>query len=153
MDIMNFITQPQVLITIAVVIMLLWRISYGYRNGLVSELLEIAALAVAVVIITVSADAIDRLLGHGSLNIIRMIIRIAIVVAIYRVIQGIAKGAKNIGKIPILGSANRFLGAAFGFIEVYIWMYILGYIIGYDFGGAVSYTLNGIADMTGRINF
>ena len=147
MEIMNFITQPQVLVTVAVLIMLLWRISYGYRNGLVAELLEIAALAVAFAVLMITADTFNQIFSHGNLHIVKMIIRIAIVVAIYRVIQGLSRGSKGVGKIPIVGSANRLLGAGFGLVETYIWVYTLNFIIGYDFEGAVKYTISGIASL------
>ena len=147
MDIMTFVTQPQVLVTIAILIMLLWRISYGYRNGIVAELLEIAGLAVAFVVLMLTADVFDRLFSGGSLHIVQMIIRIVIVVAIYRVIQGLTRGAKGVRKIPIVGTTNRLLGVVFGFVETYIWVYLLDFILGYDFGGAVTYTVTGIFDL------
>ncbi len=147
MDIMKFITQPQVLVTIATIIMLSWRIAYGYKNGLIAELLEIAAIAVGFVILIISADVFDQIFKHGNLHVLGMIIKIAIVVAIYRVIQGISNGSKDAKKIPVVGSANRFLGAAFGIIETYIWVRALNYVIGYDFEGAVKYTIAGIVNI------
>ena len=145
MEIMNFVTQPQVLVTIAVVIMLLWRISYGYKNGLVSELLEIAALAVGFAVLTMSADTVNKFLAHEKLHIIAIVIRLAVVVAIYRVIQGISKGSKGVRKIPLVGKTDGLLGAAFGFVEVYIWIRLLKFVIGYDIEAAITYTINGIA--------
>ena len=147
MDIMTFITQPQVLVTIAALIMLSWRIAYGYKYGLVAELLEIAAIAVGFAVLIMSANAFSQVLGHGNFHIVSMIIRIAIVVAIYRIIQAISKGTHGNGKIPIAGLANKLLGAGFGIIETYIWLRTLNYIIGYDFEGAVKYTIAGIVNM------
>ena len=120
MDLMNFVSQPQVLVSLAVLIILLWRISDGYKNGLVSELLTIAALAVGFVAILVSADTLNKLLNGGKLPVVATVIRIVIIIAIYRAIKGIAAGAKGIKSIPIVGSANKLLGAAFGIVETYI---------------------------------
>ncbi len=147
MDILNFVTQSQVLVTIAVLIMLAWRISYGCKNGLVAELLEIVALAVGLVAIILSADVIDQIFEKGNFHVLQMIIRIAIVVVIYRMIQGISRGSRGIKNIPVLGGANRLLGGAFGIVETYIWVRVLNYIIGYDFNGAVRYTFAGIVNM------
>ncbi len=149
MEIIDFITKPQVLITLAALIVLMWRISYGLRNGFIAELLEIAALAVGFVIINLSAGALNSIFHEGKLNILGSIVRIAIVVAIYRVIQGITKGIQGARGIPIVGKANKLLGALFGVVEVYIWIYLLNYIIGFDFIGAVKYT---IVTITSYIN-
>ncbi len=149
MEVINFITKPQVLITLAAIIVLLWRISYGFKNGFVAELLEIAALAIGFVIINLSAGALNSVFHEGKLNVLGSIIKIAIVVAIYRVIQGITKGVQGSRGIPIVGTANKLLGALFGVAEVYIWIYLLNYIIGFDFIGAVKYT---IVTIVGLIN-
>ncbi len=147
MDIMNFVTQSQVLVTIAIVIMLMWRMSYGYKYGLVAELLEIAALAVGFVVLIVTADAFNQIFKQGNFQIVNIVIRVGIVVAIYHIIQGLSRGSRGVGKIPLVGSANKLLGAAFGIIETFIWVRTLNYIIGYDFEGAVRYTIAGIASM------
>ena len=147
MDIMKFISTPQVIISLAVLIVLLWRISNGYRFGLVSELIEIASVAVGFVIFSISAGAIGKLLHGENLHIFRTIIEIAIVVVIYRVITGIAKGTKGSGKVPVLSSANKILGAVFGIVEVYIWIRVLNYIIEYDIEGAVRYTITTLIGM------
>ncbi len=144
MDLMNFVAQPQVLVSLAVLIILLWRISDGYKNGLVSELLTIAALAVGFVAILVSADVLNKFLNGGKLPVIATVIRIAIIVVIYKAIKGIAVGAKGIKSIPIVGSANKLLGGAFGIVETYIWIYVLNYIIGYDFASAIKFAIAGI---------
>ncbi|WP_026496797.1 CvpA family protein [Butyrivibrio sp. WCD3002] len=147
MDIVNFITQPQVIVTLAVVIMLMWRIAYGYKYGLISELLEIAALAVGFVVLNLTAGILDKFLNGGGLNIISSIVRIAVVVAIYRVIQGISKGVRGSRNVPMVSSVNKLLGSAFGFIEIYIWLRILNYIIGYDFEGAIKFTITSLIDL------
>ncbi len=147
MELMSFVSEPQVLVSLAALIILLWRMSYGYKNGFVSELFTIAALALGFVAVLMSAEALNKLLNGGNLHIVSTVIKIAIIVAVYRVIQGISKGMKGIKNIPIVGSANKILGAAFGFVETYVWLYVLNYIIGYDFAGAIKYTIAGITSM------
>ncbi|WP_408069550.1 CvpA family protein [Butyrivibrio sp. JL13D10] len=144
MDIMEFVSTPQVIISLAVLIVLLWRISSGYKNGLVSELIEIASLAVGFVIFTLTAGSIGKLLHGESLHIFKTIIEIAIVVAIYRIINGIAKGTRSSGKVPILSGLNKILGACFGVIETYMWVMLIQYIVGYKIDAAVSFTISKI---------
>ncbi|MBE5843504.1 MAG: CvpA family protein [Butyrivibrio sp.] len=147
MELMNFVSQPQVLVSLAVLIILLWRISDGYRNGLITELLTIAALAVGFVAILVSTDTLNKFLKGDNLSIVATALKIAIIIVIYRAINGIAAGAKGIKNIPIVGGANKLLGGVFGIIETYIWVYVLNYIIGYDFASAIKFTIAGVVSV------
>lgn len=142
MDIMSFVTQPQVMISLAVLIVLLWRISYGYKNGFVAELIGIAALACGFAILLISADALDGLLHDHNIRIVTVIIRIAVASIIYKAVIGIARGMKGVQKIPLIGTVDRLMGACFGALETYIGVKLLQYITDYDFESAVSYTLN-----------
>ncbi len=144
MNIMDFIVMPQVIVSLAVLIILMWRMSAGYKYGLVAELIEIAGLAVGFVIFTMAAGALGKLLNGGNLHIIETIIKLAIVIAVYRAIQGIGKAATGTKKIPILTSANKFLGCAFGVIETYMWVMLIQHIVGYDIGAAINFTISKI---------
>ncbi len=144
MDIMSFVTQPQVMISLAVLIVLLWRISYGYKNGFVAELIGIAGAAVGFALLLVFADTIDNFLSDGSLHLVNTIIKVTVMVIVYKAIEGIAKGLKGVKKVPILGQVDKLLGACFGAVEVYIWVKLLDYITKYDFEGAVRYTIASI---------
>ena len=84
MNVLEFVAMPQVLITIAALIVLLWRISDGYKNGLVCEILGIAGIAVGLVILILSADAISKIISHTNLPIIKTVIEIAVVILVYK---------------------------------------------------------------------
>jgi len=88
MELMNFVSQPQVLVSLAVLIILLWRISDGYRNGLITELLTIAALAVGFVAILVSTDTLNKFLKGDNLSIVATALKIAIIIVICSWCQG-----------------------------------------------------------------
>lgn len=140
MDVMEFISMPQVIVSLAVLIVLLWRMSYGFKFGLINELIEIAGLAVGFVIFTLSAGSIGKLIHGENLQIFRTIVELAIVVVIYRVVQGIARGTKGAGKVPILSNVNKLLGACFGALETYMWVMLIQHIIGYQIDDAINFT-------------
>lgn len=144
MDLMSFVTQPQVMISLAVLIVLLWRISYGYKNGFVAELIGIAGVAVGFAILLIFADTIDGFLHNGSLHLVNTIIKVTVMAVVYKAIEGIAKGLRGVKKVPILGQMDKLLGACFGAVEVYIWVKLLDYVTKYDFEGAVKYTIASI---------
>ncbi|WP_026527636.1 CvpA family protein [Butyrivibrio sp. VCD2006] len=142
MNIMEFIAMPQVIVSLAVLIILLWRIASGFTYGLISELIGIAALAIGFVIFSLSAGAIGKLLQGKNLHLIETIIELAIIVAVYRVIQGIGKAATGSKKIPILSTANKVLGGVFGACETYIWVALIQHIVGYNIGAAINFTIS-----------
>ena len=150
MDLLSFVIQPQVMVSLAVLIVLLWRISYGYKYGIVAELLEIAALAVGFCILNISAETMSKFLHGEKLSIVSAAIKIIVVLIIYRAIQGITNGVRGTRKIPLLGSADKLIGAFFGIVEIYIWLKLLNYIIGYDFVEAVTFTIASLPGLIGR---
>ena len=97
--------------------------------------------------ILVSTDTLNKFLKGDNLSIVATALKIAIIIVIYRAINGIAAGAKGIKNIPIVGGANKLLGGVFGIIETYIWVYVLNYIIGYDFASAIKFTIAGVVSV------
>ncbi|SDB18764.1 CvpA family protein [Butyrivibrio sp. INlla16] len=142
MNILEFISMPQVIVSLAVLIILMWRIAYGYKYGFVAELIEIAGLATGFVIFSLSAGAIGKLIHGENLHILKTIIQLAIVITIYRVIQGIANGTKGTKKIPVLTNTNKVMGAAFGAVETYMWVMLIQHIVGYKIDDAISFTIS-----------
>ena len=144
MNVLEFVAMPQVLITIAALIVLLWRISDGYKNGLICEILGIAGIAIGVVILILSADAISKIISHTNLPIIKTVVQIAVVILVYKIIKGISRAVRGSREIPILSTVNRLLGAAFGVVEAGFWGLIIQRIVGYRIDSAIYFTINQI---------
>ena len=148
MNILEFIAMPQVLVTIAALIVLLWRISDGFKYGFISEVLGIAGLAAGFILFMISADAISKILDHSKFPIIKTVSHIAIVIVVYRIIQGLSSAyrkSKDDGRgIPVLSFVNRLLGAALGVIETGFWVLVIQRIVGYQIEDAINFTINQI---------
>ena len=150
MNILEFVALPQVLMTIAVLIVLLWRISSGFKYGFISEILGIAGIIVGFILFLISADAIAKVLNHSNLHIVSTAIHIAIVVVVYQIIQGVnrayrkSKEGSSKNDFLILSTLNRLLGAALGVIETGFWVLVIQRIVGYRIDEAIYFTINQI---------
>ena len=133
---MNF-EISQVVITIVVVVLFLWRISYGTNNGLFAEaaglIAVIAAFAAVYYIMNIAGSVMTANLGQ----VIPKIGYLIVAFLVYGVMTAIGKAVRGIKEIPILGGFDRLLGAIFGAIEAYLIVYIIVYVTGFDIFGPV----------------
>ena len=128
----------QIVITIVVVVLFLWRISYGTNNGLFAEaaglIAVIAAFAAVYYIMNIAGNVMTANLGQ----IIPKIGYLIVAFAVYGLMTAVGNAVRNIKEIPILGGLDRLLGAVLGAIEAYLIVYIVVYITGFDIWGPVT---------------
>ena len=120
----------RVVITIVVVCLFLWRISYGTNNGLFAEaaglISAIAAFAAVYYIIKIAGNVISSNLGA----VVPKIGYLVIAFIIYRVMTALGDALRKVKDIPILGGLDRLLGAVLGFVEAFLIVRTIEYITG-----------------------
>ncbi len=128
----------QVVITVVVLCLFLWRITYGANNGLLAEaaglVAVIAAFAGVYYLMKIAGSVAEARLG-GVLSKIGYLVAATV---IYVVMTAIGKGLRGVKEIPILGGFDRFLGAVLGAVEAYAIIYIVEYVTGIDCYGPVK---------------
>ncbi len=133
---MNF-EISQVVITIVVVVLFLWRISYGAGNGLFAEaaglIAVVAAFAAVYYIMNIAGNVITASFGE----VIPKIGYLIVAFAIYSVMTIIGNAVRGIKEIPVLGGIDRLFGAILGAAEAYLIIYIIVYVTGFDLLGPV----------------
>jgi membrane protein required for colicin V production len=127
----------QVVITIVVVCLFLWRISYGTDNGLFAEaagfIAVIAAFAAVYYVMNIAGSVITANFG----DVITKIGCLVVAFIIYSAMTAIGKAVRGIKEIPIFGGLDRLFGAILGAIEAYLIVYIIVYVTGFDLFGPV----------------
>ncbi|MCR5669371.1 MAG: CvpA family protein [Butyrivibrio sp.] len=117
-----------IVISVVVVCLFLWRISYGAKNGLIAEAAGLiavtAAFAAVYYIMKIAGSVASGYLG----NIIPKIGYLVIAFVIYRVMTAVGKALRDVKDIPILGGLDRLLGAVLGAAEAYFIVYTVDYI-------------------------
>ena len=132
----------QIVITVVVVCLFLWRISYGAQNGLFAEaaglIAVIAAFAAVYYIMKIAGNLVSGYLGQ----IIPKIGYLVIAFVIYSVMTAAGKALRDIKTIPILGGVDRLLGAILGAAEAFLILYIIEYVTNIQIAATITKVWN-----------
>ncbi len=118
----------QVVITIVVVCLFLWRISYGTNNGLFAEaagLIAVIASFAAVYYLTMIAGAV---LNKNFGGVITKIGYLIVAFVVYRVMTALGNALRQVKEVPILGGLDRLCGGILGAVEAGILIYIVEFV-------------------------
>jgi membrane protein required for colicin V production len=121
----------QLVITIVVVCLFLWRISYGAGNGLFAEaaglIAVMASFAAVYYIMNIAGSVLNKNFGE----IIPKIGYLLVAFLIYRVMTVLGAELRKVKEIPILGGFDRLLGAILGAIEAAAIIYTIEFVTGF----------------------
>ena len=124
---MNF-EISQMVIAIVVVCLFLWRISYGTNNGLFAEatglIAVIASFAAVYYVMTIAGSVLTQNFGSIAPKVGYLVAAFII----YRIMSAIGKALRGIREVPVLGAADRIMGAVMGAAEAFIIVLIVEYV-------------------------
>ena len=124
---MNF-DIAQVVLTIVVVCLFLWRMSYGANNGLFAEAAGLIAVLAAFVsiyyIIKIGGDVLEYNFG----TVIPRVGYLVVAFLIYRLMGAIRDALSKVKDVPVLRGVDRLLGAIFGAVEAFLIIYLVQYV-------------------------
>lgn len=123
------------ILLIALVVIMIWRISAGMKKGVVRETIALVnVLFVALVLGLVSM--ITNAYHEGNyIAIAIMFVIIVVLSIIYSVLKMVFFPAKIITKLPVVSSVDRLLGLVIGVAETVIGFWALCYAMMYmEFG-------------------
>ena len=135
-----------IVITVVVVCLFLWRISYGTNNGLFAEaaglIAAIAAFAAVYYLINIAGSVLGRNFG----NVIPKIGYLVIAFIIYRITTALGNALRKVKEIPILGGADRLMGAVLGGVEAFLIVRIVEFVTGISLFSPVLINWNRLYD-------
>ena len=118
----------KIIFVLIVIILAVWRIKKGYKNGMVEELVNILSAIVSCVCIALIFFAVTsvRVQAFSTLTLcVAALIGIGI---LFKLCNLIFAPLTAIVKISIINSLNKFLGAVLGFGEAIIYTLFLYYL-------------------------
>ena len=143
---MSFEMITGTVITIVVVCLFLWRISYGANNGLFAEaaglIAAIAAFAAVYYLINIAGSVLGRNFG----NVIPKIGYLVIAFIIYRITTALGNALRKVKEIPILGGVDRLMGAVLGGVEAFLIVRIVEFVTGISLFSPVIINWNRLYD-------
>lgn len=124
---MNF-DISQVVMTIVVLCLFLWRMSYGANNGLFAEAAGLIAVlgsfAAVYYLMNIAGSVLSKNLGA----IIPKIGYLVVAFTVYKVMTSIGEAFKKVKNVPIVGKFDRFMGAIIGIFEAACIIYLVEFI-------------------------
>lgn len=111
---------------IIIAIIFIWRITAGFRKGMVQEIISLIAMAIAGVCVILILGAIGSYLNQEIGKTIQMVVVLIVVCLIYRLVHVLFISLELISKLPIVKGVDKLLGAAVGMAEAAL---IVGFIV------------------------
>lgn len=95
----------------------IWRITVGFKKGMVQELVSLVAMAAAGFCIVLILGAIGSYLDKEIGKVIQMIVVLLVVCLVYRLVNLLFTSLGLIAKLPVIKGLDKLLGVAVGMIE------------------------------------
>ncbi len=118
----------QIIMTVVVICLILWRMSYGRENGLFAEAAGLVAVIAAYIGVYYSINLLKTYNKVDLGEIVPKIIYLIIAFAIYMIMTSLAEALRKIKNIPIVGPVDRFLGAILGIAEACLIIALIEYV-------------------------
>ncbi len=120
----------QIVIAVVVICMFLWRISYGTKNGLFAEATGLIAVIAAFVSVFYIATIAGNVLTHSIGSALPKAGFLLVAFAVYRIMKALGNALRGIKEIPMLGTADRIMGAVLGAAEALVIILMVQFITG-----------------------
>lgn len=105
-------------LVIIFIILIVWRIYRGFKNGLAREINGVISLFIALIVLSVVLLLIAGIMEKNIKTIILSLVFLAVVSFVYHLADLLMKSLDTIAKMPIINLVNMLLGAVAGVLEV-----------------------------------
>ncbi|NBJ91931.1 CvpA family protein [Parablautia muri] len=112
-----------------IIIIFIWRITAGFRKGLVQEIISLLAMVVAGVCVVLIIGAIGSYMAEEISAVVEMIVILFAVCAVYRLVHVLFTSLELIAKLPVIKGLDKLMGAAIGLIEAGVIVGVLVYFL------------------------
>lgn len=114
---------------IIIALIFIWRVTTGFRKGMVQEIVSLIAMAVAGVCIFLIMGAVGNYLNHEIGKMVQIIVVLFAVCLVYRLVHILFTSLELISKLPIIKGVDKLLGALIGCVEAALIVGILVYLL------------------------
>lgn len=111
---------------IIIAIIFIWRITAGFRKGMIQEIISLIAMVIAGVCVILILGAAGSYLNQEIGKTIQMVAVLAVVCLIYRLVHVLFTSLELISKLPIIKSVDKLLGVVVGLAEAVL---IVGFLV------------------------
>jgi membrane protein required for colicin V production len=106
-------------------ILFIWRISRGFSNGILQEVVSALSAVIALVCAALVIYAVASLVAGKKTNALLCLFGLILMGVIFKIFGLITSPILALGDIPFVREFNKLLGAALGIIEACALSYLL----------------------------
>ncbi len=111
---------------IIIAIIFIWRITAGFRKGMVQEIISVIAMGVAGFCVVLILGAVGSYLNREIGKTIQIIAVLIVVCLVYRLVHILFTSLELISKLPVIKGLDKLLGAVVGLAEAAL---IVGFLV------------------------
>lgn len=105
------------LLTIAVIIVLLWKIAEGYKRGMVKEIISFISLIVLCIVAALIVNGMQSYMEKQFVGVVIAVLLLCVVGIVHHLLGVVFFSAKLISKLPVIHGADKLLGMVAGVLE------------------------------------
>lgn len=117
------------LLTAIFMILIVWRICIGFKNGFAKEVNGLLSLFMALIVILFALLLLGGIIQKNTRIIVVSAIILVIISVLYRFIGMLMKSIETVAKLPLISLVNRLVGAAAGALEILVIFWIMYVIV------------------------
>lgn len=114
-----------------IVLLAVWRVKKGFKNGMVKEIISILSIIVALACVTLIFWAVSSAVAHTFSTLMVCMAGLIVIGVIYKLCHLILKPLTAILDISLIHGLDKMLGAVMGFGEAVICAYFLYRVLDY----------------------
>ncbi|MBO4807667.1 MAG: CvpA family protein [Lachnospiraceae bacterium] len=115
---MNFLLIILILIGV-------WRIVDGYKNGIVKEIISLITLVILALATVLISRAISAYFDKQIINMAAAVLMFLILCLAHTALKFVFFSAKLISKLPVISTFNKLIGGLFGVVETILFAWVI----------------------------
>lgn len=117
------------LLVIIFVVLMIWRVWRGSKNGLAKEIHGVVSLFMALVVLSIAFLLVASILEKNAKTLAASVVLLLVVSLACRLVSIVVKSVEVLAKLPLISLLDRLLGAAAGALELMIAFWIMYAVI------------------------
>ncbi len=117
------------IMAIIVLIVLVWKISQGFKRGMVKEIVSFVSLIILCAVATLIVKGLQSYMEKEILGVVIAVLLVVVVGIIHHLLGIVFFSAKMISKLPVISWVDKLLGMVAGVLEVVVILWMLYLLI------------------------
>ena len=105
------------ILSIVVLIVLLWKITQGYKRGMVKEIISFVSLIVLCIVAALIVNGMQSYMEKQFVGVVIAVLLLCVVGIVHHLLGVVFFSAKLISKLPVIHWADKLLGIVAGVLE------------------------------------